>query len=367
MAGGLIPLADPDLGGNEVKYVMNCLRTGWISSKGEYVKRFEDGFASFCGVKHGVGCGNGTLALHLALVALGIKPGDEVIVPTITYVASGNAVVYCGAKPVFVDCDKRTWNIDANKIEEKITKKTKAIMPVHIYGHPCDMDPIKEIAKKHKLWIVEDAAEAHGAEYKGKKVGGIGDVGCFSFYGNKILTTGEGGMCVTNNKNLAQRMSFLKDSAMDYSKRYWHPEVGYNYRMTNVQAAIGLAQLERTERFIKIKRENAKIYNSFLKNVPGVTLPVEEDYAKNVYWMYSIIVDKPYALTRDELMAQLTKNNIDSRPFFYPMHTMPSHKTKQKLPVSEYLSKHGINLPSSVKLKRGDIKRICDVIIQNAK
>jgi len=318
-------------------------------------------------VKHGVSCSNGTLALHLALMALGIKPGDEVIVPTLTFVASGNAVVYCGAKPVFVDCDKRTWNIDTNKIEEKTTKKTKAIMPVHLYGHACDMDKIKDIAKKYKLFVIEDAAEAHGAEYRGEKVGGIGDVGCFSFYGNKILTTGEGGMCITNNKKLADRMRFLKDHAMDYSKRYWHPEVGYNYRMTNVQAAIGLAQLEKIDKTIKIKRDNAKLYNSLLKDVAGVTLPVEEGYAKNVYWMYSIILDKPYALTRNELMAQLTKNNIESRPFFYPMHTMPSHKTKQKLPVSEYLSKHGINLPSSVKLKRGDIKRICDVIIQNAK
>lgn len=367
MVGGHIPVADPDLGGNEVKYVMDCLETGWISSRGKYVERFENEFASFCMADKGISCGNGTLALHLALVSLGIKPGDEVIVPTFTFVASANVVVHCGAKPVFVDCDKRTWNIDVNKIEEKITKKTKAIMPVHVYGHPCDMDAIKEIAKKHKLFVVEDAAEAHGAEYKGERVGSIGDVGCFSFYGNKILTTGEGGMCVTNNKKLAQRMRFLKDHAMDYSKRYWHPEVGYNYRMTNIQAALGLAQLEKIEKTIKTKRQNAMLYNSLLRNVPGITLPVEEDYAKNVYWMYSILVDKPYALTRDELMAKLKKTNIGSRPFFHPAHTMPSHKTRQKLPVSEYASKHGINLPSSAKLKKGDIKRVCDVIIQNAK
>lgn len=367
MVGGFIPVADPDLSGNETRYVMDCLKTGWVSSLGEYIERFEKGFASYCGVKHGVSCGNGTLALHLALAALGIKSGDEVIVPSFTFVASANTVVYCSAKPVFVDCNKKTWNMDVNKIEEKITKKTKAIMPVHIYGHPCNMDVINDIAQKHKLFVIEDAAEAHGAEYKGKKTGSLGHIACFSFYGNKILTTGEGGMCITNNKKLADRMRFLKDHAMNYDKRYWHPEVGYNYRMTNIQAAIGLAQLEKIEKTIKIKRENARLYNSLLKDVPGITLPVEESYAKNVYWMYSVLVDKPYPLTRDKLMIILKENNIDSRPFFHPMHTMPSHKTRQKLSVSEYISRHGINLPSSAKLKRGDIKRVCNVIIQNAK
>ncbi|NQV08592.1 DegT/DnrJ/EryC1/StrS family aminotransferase, partial [Candidatus Woesearchaeota archaeon] len=257
-----IPVAEPVLEGNELKYVTECVKTGWISSAGKFVKKFEEKFSKYCDCKYGVAVSNGTTALHLALVALGIKKGDEVIVPNFTFVATANAVVYVGGVPVFVDADKETWNIDVDKIEEKITSKTKAIIPVNIYGHPCDMNKIMDIAKKHNLYVIEDCAESHGAEYNGEKTGSFGDISCFSFYGNKIITTGEGGMCVTNNKELAEKMSMLKDHGMKPERRYWHETIGFNYRMTNIQAAIGLAQLENINKFIETKRENTIIYNS---------------------------------------------------------------------------------------------------------
>jgi len=305
---------------------------------------------------------NGTVALHLALEALGIKPGDEVIVPALTFIATANAVKYVGAKPVFIDSEPRTWNIDPERIKEKITKKTKAIMPVHLYGHPCDMGIINEIAEKHDLKVIEDAAEAHGAEYKGKKVGSLSDVSCFSFYGNKILTTGEGGMCLTNDEKIAEKIEQLKDHGMSKERRYYHPQLGYNYRLTNIQAAIGLAQLERIEQTIDTKRRNAKTYNSLLKNVKGITLPVEEPWAKNVYWMYSILVERGYKLRRDELIGKLKKEGIDTRPFFIPLHKMPYLDEGLKFPIAEELGEKGINLPSSVKLTKEQIEEITSFI-----
>ena len=358
----MIPVAEPILNGNELEYVTDCIKSSWISSVGRYVERFEKEFSRYCGAKFGVSTSNGTTALHLALAALGIGKGDEVIMPNLTFVATANAAVYTGAKPVFVDSEKNTWNIDADKIEEKITDKTKAITPVHLYGHPCDMDKIMKIAKKHNLFVIEDCAEAHGAEYKGKKVSSFGDAGCFSFYGNKILTTGEGGMCVTNNERLAERMKFLKDHGMSKEKRYWHPEIGYNHRMTNIQAALGVAQLEKINEIIETKRKNAALYNSLLKDVKCITLPPEEEHAKNVYWMYSILIEEEFPITRDELMIKLKENGVDSRPFFYPMSVMPPYKSDERFPIAEELAKKGINLPSSVKLEIEDIKKITDVI-----
>jgi len=360
--GEFISVAEPDLSGNEKKYVLDCVESTWISSLGKYISQFEEKFAEFCGAKYGVSTSNGTVALQLALVALGIGKGDEVIIPDLTFIATANVCVYVGAKPVFVDAEKETWNIDADKIEEKITEKTKAIIVVHLYGHPCDMDKILEIAKKHKLKVIEDAAEAHGATYKGKSVGSIGDVGCFSFYGNKIITTGEGGMCTTNDKKLAERMAFLKDHGMDAKKRYWHPEIGFNFRMTNIQAAIGLAQLERADKIIAAKRKNAKLYAELLKDVDGVTLQPQAEWAETVYWLHSILVGDKFRITRDELMKELKENNIDSRPFFYPMHELPPYETANDFPIATELSRQGMNLPSSTKLSEEDIKRICAVI-----
>ena len=360
----MIPVAEPNLDGNELKYVTECIKTGWISSIGSYVKRFEKGFSEYCGVKHGIAVANCTVALHLSLKALGIQKRDEVIIPSLTFVATANAVKYVGAKPVFVDSEPRTWNIDPEKIEEKITPKTKAIMPVHLYGHPCNMDRIREIAEKHNLRIIEDAAEAHGAEYKGKKVGSLSDVSCFSFYGNKIITSGEGGMCLTNDKQIAEKIEELKDHGMSKEKRYYHPSLGYNYRLTNIQSAIGLAQLEKIEETIEIKRKNAQIYNSLLKDVKGVKLPVEESWSKNVYWMYSILIGKDYKLTRDELMIKLKNKGIDTRQFFIPLHKMPYLNEGQNLPVAEEVSEQGINLPSSTKLTKEQIEKISEIILE---
>lgn len=358
-----IPVAEPAFFGNELKYVQDCINTGWISSIGEYVTKFEDGFKKYVGTSNGVSTSNGTVALHLSLAALNIGRGDEVLIPDLTFIATANAVTYTGAKPVLVDVDPDTWNIDPSKLESKINDKTKAIMPVHLYGHPCDMDPILEVAKKYNLKVIEDAAEAHGAVYKGKVVGSISDVSCFSFYGNKIITTGEGGICLTNDDGLAERLRFLKDHGMSKDKRYWHPEIGFNYRLTNIQAAIGLAQLENIDLILARKRKNAAMYNSFFKDVKGITVPPEKDWARNVYWMYSILVGDDFKYSRDEVMSRLKDNGIDTRPFFYPLHQMPPYFSSEKFEVSDKLSRQGINLPSSIKLNEEDIERIASVIL----
>ena len=357
-----IPVAEPSLGDEELKLVVDCVKSGWISSKGEYISRFEEEFARYCGCKYGVAVHNGTVALHLALCALGIGHGDEVLVPDLTFIATANAVLYTGARPIYVDVHPRYWCIDPEKLEEKITRRTKAIIPVHLYGHPCDMDAIRDIADDHDLYVIEDAAEAHGAEYKGRKVGSLSDIACFSFYGNKIITTGEGGMCLTNDEELAERMRLLRNHGMDPKRRYWHIMIGFNYRMTNIQAAIGLAQLKKLDEFVKIKRENAKLYNSLLEDVEGIQLPPEEPWAKNVYWMYSILIEESFGMSRDELMAYLGQRGIETRPFFYPIHEMPPYRTEGDFPTSIYLSRTGLNLPSSVKLTPEQIELVVSVI-----
>ena len=363
-----IPVCEPFLTGKEMEYVMDCLRTNWISSAGKYVNEFEQRFAEYIGCKYGISTTSGTTALHLALAALKIGRGDEVIVPAFTMIAPVFAVVYTGAKPVLVDADPETWNIDVNKIEEKITPNTKAIIPVHIYGHPCDMDPIMEIAEKYNLWVIEDAAEAHGAEYKGKKVGSFGHVSCFSFYANKIITTGEGGMIVTNDEKIAERARRLKDQAYSPERRFLHTDIGFNYRMTNIQAAIGLAQLEHIDEFVEMRRRNAYLYNSRLKDVPGITLPPEKEWAKNVYWMYSILIEEnEFGMSRDELMERLKGRGIETRTFFIPMHEQPAFLNLglfkgERYPVAERLGKQGLYLPSSTGLKKEEIEYICDVI-----
>ncbi len=350
----MIPVAEPVLGEEELNKVIKAVKSGWISSKGEFVTEFETKFAEYCGVKYGTAVTSGTTALHLALKALGISKGDEVIIPTLTFIATANAVTYCNAKPVFVDSHPDYWCINPEKIEEKITKKTKAIIPVHLYGHPCDMDAIADIAEDNGLSIVEDAAEAHGAEYKGRKTGSLGNVSCFSFYGNKIITTGEGGMCTTNDEELAEKMRLLRDHAMSKEKTYWHEMVGFNYRMTNLQAAIGVAQLKKLDSFIKKKRKIAEWYNKYLQN--SIKHP-EMPWAKCVYWMYSILIEN-----RDRVMRRLENGGIESRPFFYPMHVLPPYRNNERYPVAEELSKRGINLPSSPNLRMEDIKKIAEVV-----
>ena len=359
----MIPVSKPALIGKEKEYVLDCLESSWISSNGKYIELFEKRFAEYLGVKHTLSCCNGTVALHLALLALGIGPGDEVIVPTLTYVATANAVTYTGATPVLVDSDSETWNIDPKKVEELITSNTKAIIPVPLYGHPCDMDAIMGIAKKHNLYVVEDAAEAIGSEYKGKKCGSIADISTFSFYGNKTITTGEGGMLVTNDDSVAKKVKLLKGQGMDLSRRYWFPVIGYNYRMTNIEAAIGLAQIENIEKLTSKRRLIAHWYNEHLNGVKGITLPIEKSYGNHSYWMYSILVEKSYGINRDEVIALLAKNGIETRPFFYPMHIMPVYNKKSTLlRNAEVVAAKGINLPMFYELEMEDIERITKVL-----
>ncbi len=363
----MIPVCEPYLTGKEIKNVMDCVKSNWISSGGKYIRKFEEGFSQYCGQKYGIATTNGTTALHLALASLPLKPGDEIIMPTFTIASTAFAALYCGLKPVFVDIYPDTWNINPDKIEEKITKRTKVIMPVHIYGHPCGMKEISRIAKKYKLFIVEDAAEVHGAEYKGKKAGSFGHLSCFSFYANKIITCGEGGMVVTSNKKLAEKCQRLKNLGFVKKKRFWHQEMGFNYRMTNIQAAIGLAQLEHIEQLVEKRRRNAKIYNSMLSDVSGLTLPVEKDGVKNVYWMYSLLIDKNFGMSRDRLRKRLNEVGVDTRAFFIPMHQQPVLKElginiKGKYPVADAISRKGLYLPSGSGLKRKEIEYICECI-----
>ena len=363
----MIPVCEPALLGNEKKYVLDAIETGWISSAGKYIPAFENAFAKYCGVKHGIAVTNGTIALHLALVALGIGKGDEVIIPDFTMIASAFAVCYTGAVPVFVDAEPETWNIDTTKIEEKITKRTKAIMPVHIYGHPCDMEPIWDLAKKYNLKIIEDAAEVHGAEitykYKNdcitKKTGSLGDIAIFSFYANKIITTGEGGMVVTDNDELAEKCRYYKNLCFPLKggRSYIHNDIGFNYRMSNIHAAIGLAQTELADKYVEMRRHNNSLYKKYLKDVPGITLQPEKEWAKNVYWMNGIVINpEEYGMTRDELMIKLCENGIDSRLFFTGMHRQPSLQQygcecSGEYLVSDWLAENGFYLPSSSGLK----------------
>ncbi|MGA2670064.1 MAG: DegT/DnrJ/EryC1/StrS family aminotransferase [Dehalococcoidia bacterium] len=363
----MIRVCEPLIGERELQYIANCIQTNWISSKGKYIDEFEQKFSSYCGCKYGITTTSCTTALHLASVALGIGKGDEVIVPTFTMSASLFPIVYTGAKPVLVDSDPVTWNIDVTKIEEKITKNTRAIMPVHMYGHPCNMDPIMEIALKYNLFVVEDAAEVHGAEYKGKKAGGIGDAGCFSFYANKIITTGEGGMVVTNNAQLADKVRRLEDLAHSPQKRFLHTDIGFNYRMTNIQAGMGLAQLERIDEFVEMRRQNARFYNSYLGALPGITLPSEAEWAKNVYWMYAIVIRDEFGLSRDDLRKELEKKGIETRDFFIPMHVQPCFRNMglfvgETYPVAEELGRRGLFLPSSTGLTLEEKAYICQSV-----
>ena len=361
----MIPIAEPCLGEEELNNVIEAVKSGWVSSKGKFIEELEEKFAKYCGIKYGVATSNGTTALHLALKALGIRKGEGVIVPDLTFVAVANAVTYCSAKPIFVDSHRDYWCIDPEKIEDKITKNTKAIIPVHLYGHPCDIGWIKDIADDYDLYVIEDAAEAHGAKYKGKKVGSFGDISCLSFYGNKIMTTGEGGMCLTNDKELVEKMKILRDHGMNPNKRYWHDVIGFNYRMTNLQAAVGVAQLKKLDEFVEKKRQIARWYSEELKELEErklIKLHPEMSWAKCVYWMYSLLIEDKFGVSRDNLIKKLKENEIDTRPFFYPVHVMPVYKDNEVFPVAEELSKKGINLPSGVNLREDSIKKIISVI-----
>ncbi len=353
------PVYQPNLNGNEKKYVQECLDSTWISSKGKFIKQFEDNFSNFTGIKNSVAVSNGTVALHVALLALGIGISDEVIVPTFTYIASVNAIKYVNAKPVFVDSDPRTWQIDPSKIRDKISRRTKAIMAVHIYGHPCEMDEIKRIANKYKLFIIEDCAEAIGTFYNGRHAGSFGDISTFSFFGNKAITTGEGGAVCTNDDNLADLSIRIKGQGLAKNQEYFHDIIGYNYRMTNICAAIGCAQLERIEEILDKKYKLAEYYIDSIKNL-GIDYHKASENVKHSYWMFTILVNSEEERTK--LRKFLSERGIETRPAFHPVHTMPMYLENESYPVAEDLSKRGVNLPSYPDLTKADISFITSTI-----
>lgn len=352
-----VRISAPQFGGNESKYVQECIDSTWVSSIGRFIPLFEDEFARFCDVPHAVAANNGTSALHLALLGCNLQPGDEVIVPTLTFVATANAVTYCGATPVFVDSEPRTMNLDPALLEAKITPRTRGIIVVHLYGHPADMDPILAIARRHNLFVVEDAAEAHGARYRGQIVGGLADVGTFSFFGNKIITTGEGGMVTVRDPEKATLIRTYRGQGMQTDRRYWFPVIGYNYRMTNIQAALGLAQLEQIDRYMAHHRTVASWYAHYLSPIADLmALPIEEPWCRHAYWLYTVILNAAVTVDRDELMRDLASVGIETRPVFYPMHVLPPYfEPDAHYPVAERLSARGLSLPTHIGLTESDV------------
>lgn len=363
-----IPVNTPLLSGNELKYVTECIETGWISSEGPFITRFEESFSGYIGRSHGIAVSNGTAALDVAVAALGIGPGDEVIMPTFTIISPAMQVVRSGAIPVLVDSDPLTWNMDVTQIEGKITEKTKAIIVVHIYGLPVDMDPVLELCKKYNLKLIEDTAEVHGQTYKGRKCGTFGDISTFSFYPNKHITTGEGGMILTDNEELAARCRKLRNLAFEPDKpRFVHYELGWNYRMTNLQAALGLAQLEKIEEHINIKRHVGMRYQSRLEGIPGFQLPVPStDYAENIYWVFGLVGDSPER--KEKMVAYLGKHQIGTRPFFWCLHEQPVFRQMELFsgeyyPNAERLARMGFYVPSGLGLDDSDIEYITGKMI----
>lgn len=365
----MIPVFEPSIGQEEIELVTDALKKGEISgSFGNYIPEFEKQFAEYCGVKHGIAVTSGTTALHLAVQAAGIGKGDEVLVSASTNIATALACYHNGAVPIAVDSENETWNLDLKKIEQLITPKTKAIIPVHLFGHPVDMDELMFIAKRFSLAVIEDCAESHGATVRGKMTGSFGDMGCYSFYANKIITTGEGGMIVTDNEKLAEKLRLLRNLAFT-KPRFYHYEAGYNFRMTGFQAAMGLAQLDKIDSFIEAKRRISTLYTKNLSSVKGIQTPVEMPWAKNVYWMYAITVSEEFGKSRDELMSILQNAGIETRTFFCPMNIQPCFMEMEgwrtiECPVAENLWQTGLYLPSSCNLSDENIHFICETIIK---
>lgn len=358
----MIPVSEPCLNRMEIDNVKKALFNNQISSQGEFIKKFEEDFAAYCGMSYGATCSNGTTALHLALLAIGIKEGDEVILPSFTMMATAAAVSYCGAKPVFVDTNPDTWNLEISQLQTRLSDKTKAVIIVHTYGNVCDMDPIKDFCKKNGLVLVVDAAQAHGARYKDSRREALGDVACFSFYANKIITTGEGGMVVTDNKEIIDKVNYYKNHCFKIP-RFVHDHLGYNYRLTNVQAAIGCGQLEKINDIINKRKFIASVYRYYLKEIKGIIEPpVGNDLTENVYWMFGIILDESLRIDKDELMDYLYRCGIETRSFFCPMHKQPVYDTGEVLPVSERFYERGLYLPTYHKLTSNDIKDVCRTI-----
>ncbi len=351
----MIPVNEPLLDGRELEYVSECVRTGWISSAGRFIEEFEAKWAAYCGMPYGVAVSNGTVALEVAAVCLDLQPGDEVILPTFTIISCAQAVIYAGGTPVLVDADPATWCMDVGQVEAKITPRTRAIMPVHIYGHPVDMAPLWALAERHGLAIIEDAAEAHGATCYGRRCGGLGDLSCFSFYANKIITTGEGGMVLAKDRRLAERVRSLRNLCFRPERRFYHTELGNNFRLTNLQAAIGVAQIERIEVLLARKRRMGQRYTELLAGIPGIALPIERSWATNVYWMFGLVLDEATGLDAAELARRLKAQGVETRPFFLGMHEQPALWDRglfrgERYPVAERIARQGLYLPSGLTL-----------------
>jgi perosamine synthetase len=372
----MIPVNEPLIGEKEIEYVQDCLRTGWISSSGKYLEEFEHAWANYCGMRYGIAVSNGTTALQVAIACLDLQPGDEVILPTFTIISCAQAVTYNGGVPVLVDSEPRTWCMDVNQLADKITSRTRAIMPVHIYGHPVDMDSILNLAKQYGLKVVEDAAEAHGAQYLSNRghpnqtwhhCGGLGDISVFSFYANKLVTTGEGGMILTNDPVIAEQARSLRNLCFRPERRFYHTQLGHNFRLTNIQAAIGLAQVERMPGTVAKKRWIGETYTNRLKNIPHIQLPFEETWAKQVYWMYGVVLDENTGFSAPDFARRLLEKGIETRPFFLGMHEQPVF-TEQGLfegevyPVAERIARQGLYLPSGLTLNESQLDQVCQAV-----
>lgn len=360
-----ISVCEPLISGRELEYVTDAINSGWISSSGGYVEKFERRFADYLGVRDAVTTTSGTAALHLALVAAGIGPGDEVIIPAFTMIATATAVCQTGAMPVLVDADAASWNLDPAQVASKLNPRTKALLPVHVYGHACDMDALSQVTAGRELLVIEDAAEAIGSEYKGRRCGSLGALACFSFFANKLITTGEGGMVVTSDPALADNLRYYKNLCFPRSgpRRYMHEDVGFNYRMPNLLAAFGLAQLEKVDEYLVNRRRNARAYNELLGGQRGITTPPEAAYTSSSYWMYSILIEEDFGLSRDDVMKALAAVGIETRPFFISMHRQPALikygcETSGEYPVTDALARKGLYLPSGSGLRGDQIERV---------
>jgi perosamine synthetase len=372
----VIPVSEPLLGEQESRYVAQCLETGWISSAGPFIERFEQDWSRYCGRKYGVCVSSGTAALQVALSSLDLQPGDEVIMPAFTIISCVLAVIYSGGTPVLVDAEPRTWTMDPTQVEEKITPRTKAILAVHIYGHPADMDPLLALADRHELAVIEDAAEAHGAEYlrnhyqtspQWRRCGSFGAASCFSFYANKLVTTGEGGMVLTDDARQAERFRSLRNLCFQPSRRFMHEELGFNFRFTNLQAALGIAQLERMEQIVEKKRWIGRQYSKRLEGIAGLQLPVEASWARSVYWMYGIVLSEDTGITATDLAAKLNERDIETRPFFLGMHEQPALLRRglfhgERYPVTERLACQGLYLPSGLALTDTQLEYVAQTV-----
>ncbi len=372
----MIPVNEPLLGERELEYVAECVRTGWVSSAGRFIDEFESSWAAYCGRRYAVAVSSGTAALRVALACLDLKPGDEIIIPTFTIISCATAIVEQGCVPVLVDSDPQTWCLDARQVEAKITTRTRALMPVHIYGHPAEMDALEDAAERHGLMIIEDAAEAHGAQYfstrveggpRWRRCGSFGALSVFSFYANKLVTTGEGGMLLTDDARIAERARSLRNLCFQPKRRFVHEELGWNFRLTNMQAALGLAQIERMDETVARKRQIGAEYTRRLSDVPGLILPVEREWAQSVYWMYGVVLSDEIDMDNARFAALLQERGVETRPFFVGMHEQPVFRARnlfrgESYPVAERLARRGLYLPSGLALSDEQLTRVCDVV-----